>query len=168
MTTPTKRKPAGQCSKCRNAARPARTLCADCNAKNKMRSARRYRRLVDAGLCGLCKAPRSANRNSVCTACVEQHSTYITQVKLDAFAAYGGAICKCCGETELAFLSLDHVNDDGGAHRRSLNLPNGGYSFYLRMRRANYPNDPPLQVLCMNCQFGRKHCGGVCPHQQAA
>src|ERR1700726_1141623 len=31
------------------------------------------------------------------------------------FAAYGGAVCACCGEKELAFLTLDHIENNGGA-----------------------------------------------------
>ena len=28
-----------------------------------------------------------------------------------------GRACSCCGETEPAFLTIDHVNNDGAEHR---------------------------------------------------
>ncbi len=32
--------------------------------------------------------------------------------------SYGGS-CVCCGETELVFLSIDHINNDGDKHRKT-------------------------------------------------
>lgn len=81
--------------------------------------------------------------------------------------AYGGYRCNCCGETEPSFLSIDHVNNDGAAHRRSLGYAGngkGGSSRTLKwIRDNNYP--PGFQVLCMNCQFGKVRNKGICPHQ---
>lgn len=83
------------------------------------------------------------------------------RIKDAAYIAYGGYRCSCCGETERTFLSLDHINNDGGAHRRSGRTH---ATHIYRWARANgYPK--VLQVLCMNCQFGRKHNNGICPHQ---
>jgi hypothetical protein len=39
-------------------------------------------------------------------------------------AAYGGK-CVCCGEAEEAFLTLDHVNNDGKQHRAELGCSGG-------------------------------------------
>src|ERR1700690_1237472 len=36
------------------------------------------------------------------------------------FAAYGGYVCACCGEMEKAFLTLDHLNNDGNKHRKQV------------------------------------------------
>jgi hypothetical protein len=79
---------------------------------------------------------------------------------------YGGYKCVCCGETEKLFLTLDHINDDGAAHRRSINpsAPRQATSERLCswLRDNNFP--PGFQVLCFNCNIG-KHRNGVCPHQ---
>jgi hypothetical protein len=40
------------------------------------------------------------------------------KLKEAAYKAYGGFRCACCGEAEPLFLSLDHVNNDGAAHRK--------------------------------------------------
>jgi len=79
------------------------------------------------------------------------------------FAAYGGYTCACCGETEPKFLSIDHINNDGGEERRSGLYSSSGTAFYLWLRKNAFP--PGYQVLCMNCQVGKHRNGGVCPHQ---
>ena len=80
-----------------------------------------------------------------------------------AFQAYGGFVCACCGETERAFLQLDHIANDGCKHRKEYKV--GGPGLYRWLKRAGYP--PILQVLCANCNFGKRMNGGVCPHAAA-
>src|SRR5262245_39086392 len=81
------------------------------------------------------------------------------KLKDAAYAAYGGYVCRCCGEDREPFLSLDHVNNDGARHRRSVDRR----KIYKWLKREGYP--PGFQVLCMNCNFGKARNGGVCPHQ---
>lgn len=77
------------------------------------------------------------------------------------FEAYGGYKCKCCGVTEPAFLSIDHINNDGAEHKREYRLRTST-EVYRWLIKNNYPTG--FQVLCMNCQWG-KRVHGVCPHQ---
>lgn len=86
----------------------------------------------------------------------------IRKRKLDVMKAYGGAICACCGEDLLAFLTLDHINGDGAAHRMVLKKAGIGIgsSFYSWLQRNNYPAG--LQVLCLNCNF-IKGVKAICP-----
>ena len=89
------------------------------------------------------------------------------RVKLDVLSHYGNK-CACCGETEEFFLSMDHKNNDGAAHRKaSFNGPNaqfrGGTHIYLWIKRNNYPDS--FQILCHNCNHGKHLNGGICPHQ---
>lgn len=79
-----------------------------------------------------------------------------------AYRAYGGYRCACCGETQPAFLSIDHVNGDGCKHRKSIGR---GTSIYAWLRNNGYPAG--FQVLCHNCNHGRHINGGVCPHAEA-
>jgi hypothetical protein len=81
----------------------------------------------------------------------------------EVFAAYGGHVCNCCGETEPMFLSIDHVHNDGAKERKS-GLYTNGTGFYTWLRKNKFP--PGYQVLCMNCQIGKHKNGGVCPHQR--
>ena len=77
--------------------------------------------------------------------------------KIDVFNAYGGAMCACCGETHIEFLSLDHIGGDGAAHRRQL----AGKGLYLWLKTNGYPSG--FRVLCMNCNFALGKYG-YCPH----
>jgi len=74
--------------------------------------------------------------------------------------AYGGrCACTNCPETNPAFLTLDHINGDGKAHRMKL-----GSHTYADLRRQGWPKDG-YRLLCWNCnamtRFGR-----TCPHDE--
>lgn len=79
------------------------------------------------------------------------------------YLAYG-AVCNCCGEDELNFLSLDHVNNDGYARRKNGEPHGGGAQLFKKIIEAGFPSD--FQILCMNCNHGKARNGGVCPHQE--
>jgi hypothetical protein len=72
--------------------------------------------------------------------------------------------CACCGEKTYWFLSLDHINNDGAKHRKNY----GGRksfnadSFNRVLIKEGYPKG--IQVLCMNCNWGKRQNNGVCPH----
>ena len=78
--------------------------------------------------------------------------------RAEALAKYGPA-CKCCGEAELLFLAIDHVNDDGAAHRREHGIASGT-SIYAWLKKNDWPAG--FQVLCHNCNNAKAH--GGCPH----
>lgn len=83
----------------------------------------------------------------------EVRARYARKIKLECLDSYGGHSCPC-GETDIEVLTLDHVNDDGSEHRRETGTK--GNNFYHMLRKNEFPNDPPLQVLCMNCQFKKR------------
>lgn len=85
------------------------------------------------------------------------------KVRDAVYRAYGGYVCKCCGETEPKFLSIDHINNDGAEHRRSNRLQTGE-QLYRWLVRNKFPSG--FQILCMNCQWGKRNNRGVCPHQE--
>lgn len=86
------------------------------------------------------------------------------RIKEAVFAAYGGFVCACCGEKERAFLTLDHVDNDGAKHRLKVTGRRNaaGFQMYAWLVRNNFPAG--FQVLCMNCNWG-KRTTGVCPHK---
>lgn len=92
---------------------------------------------------------------------------YRAKLRDETFAAYGGYVCACCGETAPKFLTIDHINNDGAKFRRETlgNRWLGGYHTYRWLKANGFPQGD-LQVLCMNCQQGKKLNGGVCPHQE--
>ena len=69
---------------------------------------------------------------------------------------YGGK-CKCCGETELKFLEIDHVNNDGAAHRNR-----GSWWIVDYLKKRGYPKKG-FQLLCSNCNMAKGRYG-ECPH----
>lgn len=83
----------------------------------------------------------------------------------NAVFAHYGEQCVCCGESERLFLTIDHINNDGAEHRRSLKakIGNGGTAFFAWLCRSKFPEG--FQTLCRNCNWGKHANGGVCPHQ---
>lgn len=81
------------------------------------------------------------------------------KLKDSVFAAYGGYRCACCGETEEQFMSIDHINGGGAAHRKEIRRPN----IYSWLCKHNFPEG--FQVLCFNCNFAKGHFG-MCPHKR--
>lgn len=67
----------------------------------------------------------------------------------------------------MEFLTIDHVDNNGAAHRREIhgpgykNRPPAGHRTYRWLRIQEYPAG--FQVLCMNCNFA-KGVYGECPH----
>lgn len=84
------------------------------------------------------------------------------RLKNEVMNAYGGA-CACCGETELEFLTIDHINNDGAKQRRDNPKIHGGGALYRWLRKQDWPSG--FQCLCMNCNWS-KRLGGVCIHQR--
>lgn len=84
---------------------------------------------------------------------------YYFKLKTQVLEAYG-AFCACCGEAERPFLTFDHKNNDGAAHRRVIG---SGHIFYRWMIDNDFPDS--IQVLCFNCNSGKHNNGGVCPHE---
>lgn len=78
------------------------------------------------------------------------------QEVLDAY----GRECACCGEDIEEFLSIDHMDGSGAAHRKELGMKGGG-QFYGWLRREGFPEG--FQTLCMNCNHAKGHYG-KCPH----
>lgn len=72
-------------------------------------------------------------------------------------AAYGGG-CKCCGENEITFLTVEHLKKNGKIHRKV------GGNFYYYLVRNNFPQED-LCILCMNCNWAERN-GWPCPHKK--
>lgn len=69
-------------------------------------------------------------------------------------------MCVCCHDKNWEFLTIDHIDGKGGAHRREIGS-RGGHDFYIWLINNHFPYG--YRVLCMNCN----HSLGVwhyCPH----
>lgn len=102
-----------------------------------------------AGALGRCKP---------CT--VTSVARYQARIKAEVFSTYGNC-CACCGELEMAFLTIDHVS--GGGRQERIQNKMSSNKLFLTIRRLGFP--PAYQILCANCNMA-KHTRGVCPHQK--
>lgn len=105
------------------------------------------------------KAWRTKNREKVALAT----RNWTQRVKRASLAAYSGnpPYCVCCGEKEMVFLTLDHINNDGKQHREQIRT----YATAQWVRKNGYP--PGFQTLCFNCNCGRaKTPDKICPHKK--
>lgn len=80
--------------------------------------------------------------------------------RIRALQALGGS-CVCCGESDEAFLCIDHADGGGAAHRRRV----GGKGVVGLVLRGEHEGGE-YQVLCANCNMAKERVGG-CPHAAA-
>lgn len=82
-------------------------------------------------------------------------------LKQSVIDAYGGK-CACCGINTHEFLTIDHVNGDGAAHRKENGISSGrSFKLYRLLTNQGFP--PGFRVLCFNCNSSRGFYG-YCPH----
>lgn len=85
------------------------------------------------------------------------------------YEGYGGAKCACCGESEISFLSIDHVANNGAVHRKEIKAGGMEVCHWLERQFKKTGEWPKgFQVLCMNCQHGKARNNGICPHQEGS
>lgn len=94
---------------------------------------------------------RRANRNN-------------TRVRLLCLQNYSANIpfCACCGEKEIKFLSIDHINGGGNKHRKTITKNGKGGNISHWLVKNDFPDG--FQVLCHNCNMA-KGFYGQCPHK---
>jgi len=164
------------CINCGEKAIDNLTLCSTCQEKINKKNKNKYYDRLNNNLCVVCgkKEIISGNSNR-CEECklkrnkwyqgstTQQKDFVRRQERVDIVLNHYGNICRCCGENKKEFLTIDHINNDGGSHRKKINK--AGSTFYKWLIDNNFPQD--YQTLCMNCQFGKLKNNGICPHQQS-
>ncbi len=166
----------GKCQRCRKHTRKEGykycQACLDyCKAKTaehredyaprqKELSTQWYTDTVASGMCPQCNVrPRRPDRVN-CQECADARSAAGKRrqaKRRDAVFAHYGPVCVCCGETDVAFLQVDHVDGGGNAHRRQI----GQSQVYKWLIDNDFP--PGYQVLCSKCNFAWGH-NSCCPH----
>jgi hypothetical protein len=107
------------------------------------------------------------NRKRIITQAKKRNKIWYKMVywplKMEIFKHYsdGDIKCNCCGCKDVWALCLDHVDNNGATHRRSLKM-SAGSAFYKWIKQNNFPAG--YQVLCRNCNWGKK-LYGRCPHK---
>lgn len=124
------------------------------------RKCRRAQRLAE----GLCRCGQKlANDRSACERCLrasrESTNARTRADRLKALEHYGPD-CAFCGESLEIFLTIDHINNDGASHRRSVRAKGknqSGINIGAWLRKNGYP--PGFQVLCVNCNHAKWRVG---------
>lgn len=100
---------------------------------------------------GLCRYCGNKNSNGLkhCNDCLDKHILDNKNIKFKVISHYGGK-CHSCGELNIDFLTLDHINNDGHVDRK-LNKSGSGTAYYRKLIKQNYPNN--IQILCANCHL---------------
>ena len=65
---------------------------------------------------------------------------------------YGGE-CAYCGAAEEVFLAIDHIDNNGGAHRKEIGSKRSSSAVYRWLEHNDYPGG--FQVLCHNCNYAK-------------
>ena len=133
--------------------------CLDCHRAAHAAQARRLRALNPEVYREACRRTRRKHGPLI----RERRRAWNRKLKAEVFKLYGGYRCVCCGETEPSMLTLDHINNDGGEHRRR--EPAMRWSKHLYAWILKQPKKPPLQVLCYNCNISKFRNNGICAHR---
>lgn len=89
----------------------------------------------------------------------------LSKAKATAYAQLG-SVCTCCGESDIDFLSVDHVDNDGYKDLAKSGHRKAGLKVYAAVIKAGI-FQKKYQLLCYNCNMGKAYAGkGVCPHKK--
>lgn len=88
-----------------------------------------------------------------CTECSNNAAgRRLAEIKRQVIEHYTNGSMACqCGFSDIRALSIDHISGGGNKERQAGRT---GYAYYLKHRPTN------VQVLCMNCQFIKRHENG--------
>lgn len=86
-----------------------------------------------------------------------QCTTSYHKTRIEVLKYYSPELsCVRCGFSDLAALSIDHINGNGNKHREEIHNAN----IYRWLKNNDYPEG--FQILCMNCQFIKRHENKEC------
>lgn len=107
---------------------------------------------TDQGLCTGCGKSQPVEGKKQCRGCRDKNNSAARQMKINALNHYGDR-CQLCGERQIEFLSIDHVDNNGSKHRKELGIKIEGKTFYGWLKKQGYPVG--FQVLCHNCNLAK-------------
>lgn len=121
-----------------------RLLCFNCNCQIDMIK----KILIETYQVGCKYCGNNTYRSNCCRSCFQicKRNKYI-DLKLQVFNHYGMQ-CARCGEKEIQYLTIDHIDNSGSQHRKQI-----GTQIFPWLKRNNYPNN--FQILCFNCNYSK-------------
>lgn len=125
-------------------------MCKECTRKSALL---RYHRSDKKRVRVLANRWRAANKGRVKELERQKRERWKAKVLL-----HYGAKCGCCKESNPKFLSVDHINGGGSAHRKKFRISN----MWRWLAENHFPKG--FQILCHNCNQAKHHYG-KCPHK---
>ena len=107
------------------------------------------------------KKYREANRDK-CSLAVKASRQ---KLMMEFVNEYGGS-CRCCGEEELSFLTIEHSLHDPPRNPSGLRIT--AYAELRRLKKSGWPKDKGIYVLCYNCNCSTQIIGTMCAHKSAS
>jgi hypothetical protein len=149
----------GLCHNCgKTPPESCKTLCSACTTKANEKSREKREQWRTAALCIQCGMPAIKSR---CQQCIDKANER-RKIRRDTVYAHYGNKCACCGETIPAFLTIDHINNDGAIDRKTFGVGKA-HDLHANIIRQGFPDT--YQILCWNCNCGKHRNGGICPHK---
>lgn len=174
------RKESGLCTHCGKSPNNGTNYCDDCRRSANEKEIQKRFISESKGLCGICEKILADEGYKTCQKCREKSIKWyysnggkegqkqkIIKMKEIIFEYYGSK-CACCGHDDKRFFTIDHVNNDGAEHRRRLTgskRQGCGLYTYKWIIQNNFPDT--IQVLCANCNWGKRMNNGTCPHKNS-
>lgn len=140
------RKKEGLCPSCGKLAMPGKTICQTCSGNMTIVAAERYHERRAAGKCNYCDND-PVEGSTMCQHHLDQTKQQRENLKLEVMNAYGGPICVGCGEENIDFLEIDHI--EGGGRQHTLAIGGGGHGLRGWLKANNFP--PGFRILCRTC-----------------
>lgn len=156
----------GLCPGCGNLNNRNQYFCDLCKPIYQKIYKEKYNKRKEDRLCIYCGQENHSD-GILCFRCVEityDKSKIKRKNQKEIIINYYGGKCFCCGENNIKFLTIDHINNDGHKHHKEIKIGSGS-NFYRWIIKNNFPKNI-FQVACYNCNCGRAKNNGICPHQQ--
>lgn len=156
------RKSSQRCVDCGVTITNGASRCDEHLAKAVTRSRIYQERNITLGLCIKCGSP--AKTKNHCPRCQENNRASqkkYSNKRYNCVMDHYGRACTCCGEKNLKFLTIDHINGNGKSHRRNCQIYQ---TLYADFKLSGIWSEE-VAVLCYNCNCGRYRNGGTCPHK---
>lgn len=113
------------------------------------------------------KERRNKQQRDRCAAGLSRNAEYNRRsrerLKREAINAMGGC-CPCCSESEIEFLTVDHIHGGGRAERRG-GVAAGGGGMWRLLRNLGYPVSV-YRLMCWNCNWSAHLGDGICVHSR--
>lgn len=151
----------GLCTYCKKPLGDESGRHAECRTAEAARVKKNRQVRVRNGVCANCGGTDVVG-SWACRNCCDRLAVNSQELRCTVILHYSPeSRCACCGQQDIRFLTIDHMDDDGETWRSAHGA--SGATLYRWIIDNGFPKN--LQILCFSCNSGRYLNGGVCPHK---